>query len=76
MDARVFISSNQKGEESKMAKRRRGSVCVCGVRDGVLLKANDNIGHKAAGQLEETFGDGHVRLISELFQMWLMTCFP
>ncbi len=37
-------------------------------RDGALLKAKDSVGHKAAGQLEETFGDGHMRLISESFR--------
>jgi hypothetical protein len=65
VDARVFISNNQKGEETKIAERQRERVCV---RDGALLKAKDSVGHKAAGQLEETFGDGHMRLISELLR--------
>jgi hypothetical protein len=54
-----FISDNQKGEE-------RQRECVC-VRDGALLKVKDSIGHKT-GQLEETFGYGHLQLISESFR--------
>ncbi len=68
VDAKVFISNNQKGGESKIAERQ----CV---RDGASLKVKDGVGHKT-GQLEETFGDGLVQLISESFQMLLMTCFP
>ncbi len=43
VDARFFISNNQSGEESKTAERQRERVCV---RDSVLLKVKDSIGHK------------------------------
>ncbi len=43
VDARVFISNNQNGEESKTAERQRERRCV---RDGALLKVKDSIGHK------------------------------
>ena len=42
MDARVFISNNQNGEESK-TERDRERVCV---RDSVSLKVKDRVGHK------------------------------
>jgi hypothetical protein len=45
VDARVFISNNQDGEESKTAERQRERVCVC-ERDGVSLKVKDSVGHK------------------------------
>jgi hypothetical protein len=41
VDARVFISNIQNGEESKTAERER--VCV---RDSVSLKVKDSVGHK------------------------------
>jgi hypothetical protein len=43
VDARVFISNNQNGEESKTVQRQRESVCV---RDSVSLKVKDSISHK------------------------------
>ncbi len=64
VDARVFISNNQNAEDSK-TERERESVCVCETQCVA-----------ETSQLEETFGDGHVQLISESFQMLLMTCFP
>ncbi len=47
VDARVFISNNQNGEESKTeeTETERESVCVC-VRDSVWLKVKDSVGHK------------------------------
>ncbi len=51
VDARVFISDNQNGEESKTAERQRECVCV---RDGASLKVKDSVGHKT-GRLEETY---------------------
>ncbi len=47
VDARVFISNNQNGEQSKTAERERERECVCVcVRDSVLLKVKDSVGHK------------------------------
>jgi hypothetical protein len=43
VDARVFISNNQNGEESKTAERQRESECV---RDSMSLKVKDSVGHK------------------------------
>jgi hypothetical protein len=70
VDARVFISYNQNGEESKIVERQR--ECVS---DRASLKVKDSVSHKT-GQLDETFCDGHMQLISESLQMLLMTCFP
>jgi len=39
VDARVFISNNQKGEKSKTAERQRERVCVS-------LKVKDSVSHK------------------------------
>jgi hypothetical protein len=64
VDARVFISDNQNGEDSKTAERQRERLCE---RDGASLKAKDSISHKT-GLLEETFGDGHMQVISESFR--------
>ncbi len=43
VDARVFISSTQNGEDSKIAERQRERVCA---RDSPSLKVKDSIGHK------------------------------
>jgi hypothetical protein len=45
VNARVFISNNQNGEESKTAERQRERECVC-VRDSVSLKVKDSVSHK------------------------------
>ncbi len=54
VDARVS-SDKQNGEESKIAERQRESVC----ERQCITERKDSIGHKT-GQLEETFGDGHM----------------
>ncbi len=64
MDAWVFTSDNQNGEESKIAERQREIVCE---RDSASLKVKDSVSHKT-GQLEETFVNEHMRLISESFR--------
>jgi hypothetical protein len=43
VDARVFISNNQNGEDSKTAERQRERVCV---RDSGSLNVKDSVGHK------------------------------
>ncbi len=43
VDSRVFISTNQNGEESKTTERQRESACV---RDSVPLKVKDSVSHK------------------------------
>ncbi len=43
VDARVFISNNQNGEESKTADRERERERV---RDSVWLKVRDSVCHK------------------------------
>ncbi len=51
VDARVFISDNQNGEESKTAERQREREFGW---DGASLKVKDSVGHKT-GRLEETY---------------------
>ena len=43
VDARVFISNNQNGEESETAERQRERESM---RDSVLLKVKDSVPHK------------------------------
>jgi hypothetical protein len=43
VDARVFISNNQNGEESKTAERQREIVCVF---ERQCLKVKDSVDHK------------------------------
>jgi hypothetical protein len=71
VDSRVFISNNQNGGEGKTAERQRERESE---RQCVAEKSR--IASVIKWQLEETFGDGHVRLINESVQMLLMTCFP
>ncbi len=56
------IRQSKWGREQDSGETER--VCV---RDGASLKAKDSISHKT-GQLEETFGDGHMQVISESFR--------
>jgi hypothetical protein len=60
VDARVFISNNQKGEETKTAERQRERErereCV---RDSLYLEVKVSVSHKM-DHWRKTFGDRHV----------------
>jgi hypothetical protein len=65
VDARVLISNNHNGEESKTTGRPREREYVC-VRVRVLQKARNGVGHKI-DCWRKTCG-ANVRLISEVIK--------